>query len=74
MTRNRKRRASLLAASVICLAIAIVAFGGLILKNDKTGRVIFGSAWTLLGTVWLGGYFGAFFRRGKDSSDSGDSI
>ena len=67
MTSCRKRHPRLLVASVVCLAISAVAFGGLILKADITGRVIFGAVWAVLGVVWLGGYFGAFSGRSGDS-------
>jgi len=64
---NRQRRPGFLAASVVCFLISVVAFSGLILKSDVTGRVIFGVVWAALGVVWLGSYFGAFFRRAAGS-------
>ena len=43
-------------AALVCLAIAAVSFGGLILRSDQVGRVVFGAAWGALGVVWLGKY------------------
>lgn len=51
------RPTGLLVAALLCFAIAAVAFGGLILRNDYAGRAIFGAAWGALGIVWLGKYF-----------------
>lgn len=53
----RSRPAGLLVAALLCFAIAIVAFGGLVLRTDYAGRAIFGAAWGALGVVWLGKYF-----------------
>jgi len=39
---------------VVCFAIAALAFGGVILRDDMAGRMIFGVVWALLGIVWLG--------------------
>ena len=44
-------------AAMLCLAVAAVAFGGLILQTDHAGRVLFGAAWGALGVVWLVKYF-----------------
>jgi hypothetical protein len=53
---TKKRPAVLLLAALVCLAIAAVAFGGLILRSDSAGRIIFGSAWGALGVIWLARY------------------
>jgi len=45
---------SLITAAVICFAVAVIAFAGLILSKDAIGRVIFGAAWTALAVVFLG--------------------
>ena len=63
MSRNTMKRPAFLAASLASFAISIVAFSGLILRSDVTGRIIFGLVWAALGVVWLGSYFGAFFGR-----------
>ena len=44
----------LIAAAIICFAVAAIAFAGLFLREDPVGRAIFGTAWTALGLVWLG--------------------
>ena len=59
------RRQGFLWAMVVCFVIAALALTGVILRDDVTGRVIFGAVWTALGCVWLGSYFGAFFGRAK---------
>jgi Na+/proline symporter len=56
LSRTKKRPASLLLAALVCLAIAAVAFGGLILRSDHPGRIIFGAAWGALGVIWLAKY------------------
>lgn len=64
---NKSRSTGLLVAALLCLAVAAVAFGGLILRTDHAGRVIFGAAWGALGVVWLAKYF---IGR-PDSGDAG---
>ena len=64
---TRSRPAGLLVAALLCFAIAVVAFGGLILRSDHAGRAIFGAAWGALGVVWLGKYF----IGGRGSRDAG---
>ena len=59
------RRPMFLWAMIVCFVIAALALTGVILRDDVTGRVIFGVMWTALGFVWLGSYFGAFFGRAK---------
>jgi hypothetical protein len=41
---------------IICFAIAILSFAGVILQSDMTGRVIFGLVWAFVGIGWLGRY------------------
>ena len=53
---TKKRPTGLLVAALVCLAIAMVSFGGLILRSDVAGRAIFGAAWGALGVIWLGKY------------------
>ena len=68
MSRDRKERpAGLLVAALICLGVAAVSFGGLILRSDSVGRVVFGAAWGALGVVWLGKYL-----LGSPGSEAGD--
>lgn len=64
---TKNRPAGLLVAALLCFAIAAVAFGGLILRNDYAGRAIFGAAWGALGVVWLGKYL----IGGRGSRDAG---
>lgn len=54
MPGRLQSRCPLIAAAVICFSVALIAFAGLILREDAIGRVIFGAAWTALGVVWLG--------------------
>ena len=54
MPGRLQSRCCLIAAAVICSAVALIAFAGLILRKDAVGRVIFGVAWTALAVVWLG--------------------
>jgi hypothetical protein len=54
---NESRSTGLLVAALLCLGVAAVTFGGLILRTDYAGRAIFGAAWGALGVVWLGKYF-----------------
>ena len=54
---NKSRSTGLLVAALLCLAVAAVAFGGLILRTDDAGRALFGAAWGALGVVWLAKYF-----------------
>jgi len=61
---KRKKRPALLAAMAICFVIAILAWSGVILHGDTTGRVIFGAVWTALGFVWLG-WYATGLRRGQ---------
>ncbi|MBN2564676.1 MAG: hypothetical protein JXB46_03105 [Candidatus Eisenbacteria bacterium] len=69
---KRKRQPGFLAAMVICFVIAILAWSGVILRDDLTGRVIFGVVWTVLGVVWLGWYVTGFRRgRSEESKDGG---
>ena len=70
MGGNRKRRPAFLAASALCPLISVLAFGGLILKGDVTGRILFGVVWAALGIVWLGSYFGAFFGQAGRSPEN----
>ena len=57
-------------AALLCLAVAAVAFGGVILRTDYAGRAIFGAAWGALGVVWLGKYFmGGRRSRDVDAED-----
>ncbi|GEM_PF-2976837 len=72
MTSEKKRRSGFLIAAGACFAISAVTFGGLILKADITGRVIFGAVWAVLGVVWLGGFFGAFSGRSGGRSKRDD--
>ncbi|NIM91484.1 MAG: hypothetical protein GTO17_11115 [Candidatus Aminicenantes bacterium] len=44
-------------AAILSLAIALISFSGIVLKNDFAGRLIFGSTWSLVGIGWLGQYF-----------------
>jgi len=67
---DRSRPAGLLVAALLCFAVAIVAFGGLVLRTDYAGRAIFGAAWGALGVVWLGKYFiGSPRSRDTESED-----
>jgi hypothetical protein len=52
-------------AALICFGIAAIAFGGLILRNDQVGRLLFGVAWGTLGVVW----FGKYLLHGRASKD-----
>ena len=54
---NKNRSTGLLVAALLCLAVAAVAFSGLILQTDDAGRALFGAAWGALGIVWLTKYF-----------------
>ncbi len=54
MLGRLRSRWMFIAAAVICFAVALIAFTGLILREDAIGRVIFGAAWTALAVVWLG--------------------
>jgi hypothetical protein len=63
VSRNTMKRPAFLALSLICFVICIIAFSGLILRADVTGRIIFAAVWAALGVVWLGSYFGAFFGQ-----------
>lgn len=54
MSGRLQSRCRLIAAAVICFAVALIAFAGLILSKDAIGRVIFGATWTALAVVWLG--------------------
>ena len=65
MSEKTLRRPGFLWAMVVCFVIAALALTGVILRNDITGRVIFGVVWTALGFVWLGAYFGAFYGRAR---------
>ena len=54
MPGRLKSRWILIAATVVCFAVALIAFTGLILSKDTVGRAIFGATWTALAVVWLG--------------------
>jgi len=56
-----------LAAAAFCLAVALVAFAGLILREDPVGRAIFGAAWIALAGVWLGRLAGITERPERGS-------
>jgi len=60
---KKKRQPGFLVAMVICFVIAILAYSGVILRHDTTGRVIFGVVWTVLGVVWLGWYVSSSRRE-----------
>ena len=53
MPGRLRSRYRLIAAAVICFAVALIAFAGLILREDTVGRAIFGATWTALAVVWL---------------------
>jgi hypothetical protein len=65
LSEKTPRRPGFLWAMVVCFIIAALALTGVILRDDVTGRVIFGVVWMALGFVWLGSYFGAFFGRAR---------
>lgn len=54
MPARLRPRWRLIVAAVVCFAVSLIAFTGLILSKDAIGRVIFGTTWTALGAVWLG--------------------
>ncbi len=54
MPRRLRSRWTLIATAIICFAVMLIAFAGLILREDAIGRVIFGATWTALAVVWLG--------------------
>jgi len=56
LSTGKRRSTGLLVAALVCLGIAAISFGGVILRSDSAGRVIFGAAWGALGIVWLGKY------------------
>jgi len=39
--------------SLISYLIAAISFSGIILKEDFTGRLIFGIVWVVIGLGWL---------------------
>jgi hypothetical protein len=41
---------------IISLVIAVISFFGVILKDDLTGRIIFGTVWTFVAVIWTGYY------------------
>ena len=51
MAGRLQSRCRLIVAAVICFAVALIAFAGLILSKDAIGRVIFGTTWTALAVV-----------------------
>jgi type VI protein secretion system component VasK len=62
-----------LAAMAICFIIAALALGGVILRGDTAGRLIFGAVWILVGVVWLGWHVSGFRRnRSRDADDVGE--
>jgi len=69
MPRTTKRRSVFLVSSALCAVISGIAFGGVILRDDLTGRLIFGAAWAALAVVWLGIYFGGFSGRPEGSPE-----
>ncbi len=58
---------------MICFAIGVLAFTGVILREDVAGRMTFGFVWTALGFVWLGQYLGAFSRHSVWPPDGRDA-
>jgi len=64
MAETKKKHPGFLVAAAICFVIAFTAFSGLLLRFDLMGRAIFGVVWMVLGVVWLGSFFGAFFGAG----------
>jgi len=59
--RNRALLKAILA--VLAFGISLISFLGLILRDDLTGRLIFGCVWLFVGIWWLGGWLRA--RRGE---------
>jgi hypothetical protein len=59
----------LLVFAIAAWTIAAICFAGVILQNDLTGRLIFGTTWILIGVWWLG----RWFRANKTSSSSGSA-
>jgi hypothetical protein len=59
------------AFALVAWAIAIVAFSGIILSEDVTGRLIFGFVWTLIGAIWWGQFFQAKKRASSNPANQG---
>jgi hypothetical protein len=57
----------------ICFIIAALALGGVILRADAPGRLIFGAVWILIGVVWLGWYVSGFRRSRSRETDDTDA-
>jgi hypothetical protein len=75
VTGNGKTRLGFLATSALCFVVSALAFSGLILRTDLTGRILFGVVWAVLGIVRLGSYFGAFFgQAGVSPKNDGVSM
>lgn len=70
MGESKRRRRGFLVAAFVSFGIAVLAFAGVVLSADLTGRLIFGIVWVSVGILWLGSYFGGFFARPGDSSNS----
>lgn len=45
--------------ALVAFAVAAVCWSGFVLKDDMTGRLIFGLVWSFVGVLWLGQYFEA---------------
>ncbi len=48
---------------IICFGIAAISFSGVMLKDDMTGRMLFGIVWASLGVIWFGEYIASGSRR-----------
>jgi len=67
MPARLRPRWRLIVAAVVCFAVSLIAFTGLILSKDAIGHAIFGATWTALGAVWLGRLAVTSKHEGKGS-------
>jgi hypothetical protein len=56
MSKPEKGSIVWLLLALVSLTIAALAFAGVILSRDMTGRLIYGILWTALSLSWIGRY------------------
>lgn len=39
--------------AVVCFAIAAVSLSGVVMRNDATGQIVFGTVWIMVGLGWV---------------------
>jgi hypothetical protein len=59
MTKRRISPAFAAVMAITAFLVAAIPAVGIVMKDDVTGRVIFGLMWTMVGVAWLGQFIWA---------------